>query len=131
MKERSPETIIILLLFSFFCIAFGIILLSIADKDNNCQCNNNTTTIQKVLDGDTFLTEDGRYIRMARIDAPEEDELGYWEATHWLSSYEGKKIQMDCDKTGYYGRPICEVKYNGRNINDIALQLDVIEPYNK
>ncbi|MCJ7722000.1 thermonuclease family protein, partial [Candidatus Bathyarchaeota archaeon] len=69
--------------------------------------------VKEVIDGDTFKTGEGYTIRLADIDAPEIDEIGYLESTEYLESLiENRTVILDIDsktKTDPYGRYICLV----------------------
>ncbi len=52
-------------------------------------------TVKSVIDGDTFITAEDQYIRIANIDAPERGRCGSDEATAELSKLiSGKKLFM-------------------------------------
>ncbi len=74
--------------------------------------------VQHVIDGDTFVLDDGRHVRMLGIDAPEagfgnkprEDFSA--EATDWLRDrIEGREValRIDYPKTDRYGRTLAWV----------------------
>ncbi|MEJ7595748.1 MAG: thermonuclease family protein [Planctomycetaceae bacterium] len=74
--------------------------------------------VQHVIDGDTFVLDDGRHVRMLGIDAPEagfgnkprEDFSA--EATDWLRErIEGREVELRIDypKTDRYGRTLAWV----------------------
>lgn len=86
-------------------------------------------TIAYVDDGDTFQTVKGDWIRLARIDTPEQDQAGYKEAKQWLARYEGKQVELNCFGRGYYDRRICEVFHNDTNLNNKLLNLNLAEKY--
>jgi endonuclease YncB( thermonuclease family) len=79
------------------------------------------TTCEYVEDGDTFRTVNQKWIRLARYDAPEQGELGYYEAKRFLSNlilnkqivYEPVSISDD--------RIIAEVWQALKNVNDIMI----------
>jgi len=72
-----------------------------------------TSFVTEVVDGDTFHTSVGEKVRLADIDAPEIDEVGYSEATDYLASLvDAKTVYMDVDDkytTDEFGRLICVV----------------------
>jgi endonuclease YncB( thermonuclease family) len=56
--------------------------------------------VEWVWDGDTFRTDADDWIRLADIDAPEEDEniTSYWEAKNYLiSTIYNKTVYLDID----------------------------------
>lgn len=93
-----------------------------------------TTVVSWVIDGDTFDTTSGERIRLADVDAPEYEEIGYNEAKNLLISliYD-KEVHLDIDdiyRTDPYDRLVCVVylQYNSThfmNINKALLVEDV------
>lgn len=68
-------------------------------------------TVSRVIDGDTFELSNGDRIRLADIDAPESDELGYSTSTNALSSWIlGETVYLDVSVSlDPYGRYVCVV----------------------
>ena len=67
-----------------------------------------TSTVTRVIDGDTFDISTGERIRLADIDAPEYYESGYSQAKEYLSSLiDGKTVYLDVDDVYTYD-------YNGK-----------------
>jgi micrococcal nuclease len=67
-----------------------------------------TSTVTKVIDGDTFDISTGERIRLADVDAPEYYESGYSQAKEFLSSLiDGKTVYLDVDDVYTYD-------YNGK-----------------
>ncbi len=74
--------------------------------------------VQQVIDGDTFILDDGRHVRMLGINAP---EAGFGdkipqpfsaEATNWLrTQIEGREVllRIDYPKIDRYGRTLAWV----------------------
>lgn len=94
------------------------------------------TSVDHVIDGDTFDTTTEGRIRLADIDAPEYYELGYDIARDFLLSLiDGKTLYLDIDdkyRTDPYERLVCVVyiKYNSthyKNINKALLNGGVAE----
>lgn len=74
--------------------------------------------VQHVIDGDTFILDDERHVRMLGIDAPEAGFRGKLpepfavEATNWLrTQIEGREVELRIDypKTDRYGRTLAWV----------------------
>ena len=74
--------------------------------------------VQHVIDGDTFVLDDGRHVRMLGIDAPEAGFRGKLperfavEATDWLRNrIEGRDValRIDYPKIDRYGRTLAWV----------------------
>jgi micrococcal nuclease len=92
-----------------------------------------TVTIRRVIDGDTFVLEDGRRVRMLGIDSP---EMGFGdktaerysqESTDWLKrEIEGDTVRLEFESrlTDRYGRTLAWV-YDGEGVlvNQLSLEL--------
>ncbi len=87
-------------------------------------------TVYNVVDGDTCDIEvDLGYsmrlrqrFRLARIDAPERGDPGYTASKQFLiDAARGKAVTLDVTKLDKYGRYLCELMVEGRNINDAML----------
>lgn len=73
--------------------------------------------VKRVLDGDTFLLEDGRYIRLAGVRAPEKHQRGFEQAKEALKYLiEGKIISIRQLSTSY-GRIVADVSVGGVSVN--------------
>ena len=87
--------------------------------------------VVRVKDGDTIqVTTDERDfdfpIRLARIAAPEIDEVGGRQSQRWLESEllgEDVDIELTRQRVGKWGRLLGEIEHLGRNLNDISLDL--------
>jgi len=83
-----------------------------------------TTSVTGVIDGDTFDTSSLGRIRLADINAPEEGEAGYEDATRFLESLiENKEVYVDVDDLGTtsHDRIICVVyaRHNATHITNV------------
>ena len=78
-------------------------------------------TCDYVADGDTFSTEKGVWIRLARVQAPEEGEVGYYTAKKLLSDLILNKLIVYEQVGTSYHRIVAEVWHDGENINDIMI----------
>jgi micrococcal nuclease len=91
-----------------------------------------TGIINRVVDGDTIVLEDGRTIRYLYIDTPETKKpntpvMCYGpEASAFNSAFTGAKVQLIQDKEAQdrYGRDLRIVFLEGRNTNDISQSLN-------
>jgi len=92
------------------------------------------TVVTEVIDGDTFDASSGDTIRLADIDAPENGEIGYYEAKDLLTSLVYQKaVYLDIDdvhRTDPYGRLVCVVyvDYNSTHLKNVNKAL-LVEGY--
>ena len=73
--------------------------------------------VKKVIDGDTILLEDGTFVRLAEVRAPERNQRGFKKAKEVLESLvEGKSVTIK--KVGVdRGRVIGEVRVDSKSVN--------------
>lgn len=75
-----------------------------------------------IQDGDTLTVvglEDGQHrIRLAGIDAPEKSQpFGYASLSHLSDLSYGMLVRAICPKVDRYGRSVCTVFVDGRDVN--------------
>ena len=66
-------------------------------------------TIQRVIDGDTVVTEAGEHVRLAEIDAPEHNQRFGYESTQYLIhllAVTDNVVELDRGDHDRYGRTI-------------------------
>jgi len=116
MKRAVLLSIIVTLLFATLLLAY---VYGEVDK---------TSTVTRVIDGDTFDIATGERIRLADVDAPEYYESGYTEATEYLESLiDGKTVYLDVDDIYTYDyrgtgdRLVCVayVDYDSTNLMNV------------
>ena len=93
-------------------------------------------TVTKVVDGDTLdvLTSNGEKItiRLALIDAPERDEVGYDESKKFTSKQclnKNAEVDPDNNQGLTYGRTVGVVYCEGVNINEAILDSNFADIY--
>lgn len=84
--------------------------------------------VKEVIDGDTFDVtspgwkwdeKKGDRIRIANLDAPELSEKGGQAAKTKLKNLiDGKDVELKNPVTLSYGRLVCDVYYNGKDIKN-------------
>ena len=86
---------------------------------------NQTNSVSRIIDGDTFEISGGDKVRLADISAPEPNESGGPQATTILTSIiEGKTVYLDTDPVLSYGRfvAVVYIKHNQthyKNVNKL------------
>tara|TARA_Y100000310_G_scaffold142407_1_gene141942 strand:- start:7411 stop:7827 length:417 start_codon:yes stop_codon:yes gene_type:complete len=96
-KNLISLLIILLLILSGSAIYFAISLTE----------SPNSTTVVKVIDGDTFILASGETVRLICVNTPEAGEPGYLEAQKYLKDLIfGKSLNLEADTTNRdrYGR---------------------------
>lgn len=83
--------------------------------------------VKEVIDGDTFDVtpgwkwdgKEGDRIRIANLDAPELSEKGGQAAKTKLKNLiEGKDVELKNAVNLSYGRLVCDVYYNGKDVKN-------------
>ncbi|APH38794.1 thermonuclease family protein [Methanohalophilus halophilus] len=103
-----------------FVVALLILLSSGCLSSDENQIVNSTTTVVRVIDGDTFVMDSGEKVRLIGVDTPELDEPYYTEAKDYLSNrIEGKQVLLEGDSSNRdtYGRLLRYVWLDGELVN--------------
>ena len=96
---------------------------------------NRSTTVYRVIDGDTFVTNKGDKVRMIGIDAPELQTLQGIESKMYLYNLiKDKTITLQKDNYSHnedkYGRLLRYVYLNGQDVNLLMLKKGYAKQYN-
>ena len=96
---------------------------------------NRSTTVYRVIDGDTFVTNKGDKVRMIGIDAPEIPSLeGIKSKMYLYDLIKGKTITLQKDNYSHdkdkYGRLLRYVYLNGQDVNLLMLKQGYAKQYN-
>lgn len=78
--------------------------------------------VRHVIDGDTFITESGKTVRLIGVDTPELDgprSERAEEAKKWMERFEGKEVKLVYDDKllGPYERWLAYVYHRGEFLN--------------
>lgn len=74
--------------------------------------------VQKVIDGDTFITDKGKAVRLANVNAPEKGRRGAPEARRQLRVLISRKqVNVDVVAHDPYGRAVANVKVGSKSVN--------------
>lgn len=86
-----------------------------------------TAVVSRVIDGDTFDVFLVGRVRLADIDAPEQEESGYGESKFFLGSVVADKTVYMCidEKKDLYGRLVClvYVRFNSTHLKNVNKEL--------
>jgi len=82
---KTTSTIVVLVLFVYFAWVYIIPRLSEHEKKQYSK-NQETRFVQRVVDGDTFVLENGERVRMLGIDTPEK--------------FQSSKLDWDVERSG-------------------------------
>jgi micrococcal nuclease len=104
----------------------------LTDKPKVLGSKEETGIINRVVDGDTIVLEDGRTIRYLYVDTPETKKpnspvMCYGkEASAFNTSFTGAKVSLKKDKeaTDRYGRDLRIVFLDGRNTDDVSQSIN-------
>jgi micrococcal nuclease len=102
---KTGSTIVVLLLFAYFAWVYVIPKLSEHDQKQK-----ETRFVQRVVDGDTFVLENGERVRMLGIDTPEKFESKKLEADAERSGSDKKTIQRLGELASQYTKKLIEGK---------------------
>ena len=81
-------------------------------------CTYNPDDARYVIDGDTFVTNNGDTIRLLGIDAPEKGDKYYDKAAYELQRrLVGRELTFEGETDDKYGRKLREVFAEGRHVN--------------
>lgn len=120
MKKAHATTALLL------ALAFGILIGAQIPNQPTCK----DFSIDYVIDGDTLVTNDGRTLRLARIDTPEmtpTPEENARKATRLLSDLtNADHLCYENKGKGKYDRTIAEVY---TNVSDLMLESGLAERY--
>jgi endonuclease YncB( thermonuclease family) len=81
-----------------------------------------TAIIQRVIDGDTFTTQDGKTIRLLNINTPEKSENFYSEAKQFVQQYENKTIILEITGQDKYKRTLARAY----TLDNIYINLEIM-----
>lgn len=74
--------------------------------------------VQRVPDGDTFVTSEGKTIRLADVNAPEKGQRGAPDARSDLRRLISRKqVNVDIVAHDRYGRAVANVKVGNKSVN--------------
>jgi micrococcal nuclease len=75
--------------------------------------------VTKVIDGDTFKTEDRKNpVRLANVNAPEKGRSGFSKAKDRLANLiQGDEVLIDTVARDRFGRSVARVYKGGKSVN--------------
>jgi micrococcal nuclease len=132
MKDKRPITIALLLV--SIVLACPLFIHPVASLQ--AQDPKGPYRVKRVVDGDTIMLADGRYVRYIGINTPERGEPLWEEARDYnAQKVRGKLVTLEFGQVeeDRYGRTLAYVSYGGETVNAALLQaglahLFVLEP---
>ena len=121
MNLKKITALVLLSSIMFYVSIIGIMEVFMVEHDI-------TSTVNYIVDGDTFDVSNGYRIRLADIDCQERYEIGYEEASYYLSNLiEGETVYLDVDDVyrwdmnGEGDRLVClaYLKYNETHLLNV------------
>lgn len=77
------------------------------------------SSVQRIIDGDTFIVDDNRQIRLMSVNAPDANFCGAKEATDELSRLiSGKQVRLDGEINDHFGRFLALVYVDDQLVNE-------------
>lgn len=74
--------------------------------------------VKRVIDGDTFITQDGGRIRLQNVNAPEKGQKGAPKARQDLTKLVSRKqVGVETVARDSYGRIVAKVKVGNKSVN--------------
>ncbi len=81
-------------------------------------CTYDPYAVRYVIDGDTFVLNNGQTIRLEGIDTPEKGDLNYDKAAYELQRrIIGRQLKLEGEEVDNYGRLVRHVFADGRHVN--------------
>lgn len=81
-----------------------------------------TAVVERVVDGDTVVLDNGEKIRFLGINTPEKGEFYKQEAMDFTSQVENKTVKVEILEKDKYGRSLGYIFYNGKLLNEELLR---------
>jgi micrococcal nuclease len=123
LNSKIILAVLIAVSFSYMVYSYFIVdSLDCSDENGKCY----STTIRRVIDGDTIKDSDDKSIRFSLVSAPELSEPGGIEAKEYIESVcpVGSPILIDEDdlqQSGSYDKTIAKITCKGINLNQSLL----------
>lgn len=106
LAVKTLSTLAVIALFAYFAWVYIIPKLSEHEQKQGKE----TRFVHKVVDGDTFILENGEKVRMLGIDTPEKYESSKLDRDAERSGSDKKTIQKLGDLAGQYTKKLIEGK---------------------
>ena len=119
MKKNNQMSVKILFLALIFSLGLNVFQFSKSIYSNN---DTPSAVVERVIDGDSFITADGIRMRLSNIEAPELQYCGGNEAKQRLQYLiEGKNVKVIYNSEDIYNRSIVLVYQGNKFVNKILL----------
>lgn len=110
--------------FGAFLVSVVLLVVPATSGARSAEGSRATTTVERVIDGDTLVVRGGARVRLVQIDAPEAGEECYSRAsTLELARLAGAgtrvalEIDPELDQADRYGRLLRYIHVGSRNVN--------------
>ncbi len=116
MNNRKEVFLLIFLVFLLIAINYNFLDGKLKEFMKDSEIAN----VQRIIDGDTIVVNNGTHVRLLGINTPEKNELYHDEAMNFLSSLISNKtirLEFGPEKTDLYGRTLAYVILDSENIN--------------
>ena len=98
-------------------LLFGLTVLSLSLLTAFTYAETFSAYVESVIDGDTFVLDDGQRIRLFGIDAPELSQCYGEAAKRYLQRLvENRQVILACDGTKSYNREVCSASVSGLDV---------------
>ena len=133
MQLKTWHIIFLTIIGLISCFAIAIYFLSINQnqyKNPDINYGSGAEYATTIIDGDTFILNNGETIRILCVDTPEKGSVGYEEAKTYLSSIVyGKNIKIERAGLDKYNRTLAWVYSEDKSTDkvDMLINKEIID----
>jgi micrococcal nuclease len=94
--------------------------------------DSHSSIVERVIDGDTVVLDDGTHIRMLGMNAPETTSKEKYseEAKQYLKDLvENKSVRLESSGKDLYGRTLAYIFLRNENVNEMLVREGLANPY--
>jgi len=114
-------------------LKIGLIITAIVVIINLMSSRGEELLVTRIIDGDTFVVQDGRTVRIIGINTPElpYDYYSVQSKNELSRLIDNKRVKIDFEGKGKYGRELGYVYKNGKSINEHMVENGFAVSYRK